>query len=71
MLRSVETVTVDEIHSLVATKRGAHLFLSLEPLEAMRPSKKPLQRIGLSATQRSLDEVARSALPARPGDACT
>ena len=58
-LRSVETVIVDEIHSLVATKRGAHLFLSLERLEAMRAGKKPLQRIGLSATQRPLDEVAR------------
>jgi ATP-dependent Lhr-like helicase len=59
-LRSVETVVVDEIHSLVASKRGAHLFLSLERLEALRPpGAKPLQRIGLSATQRPLDEVAR------------
>src|SRR5690606_35277004 len=51
------TVIVDEIHSLVGTKRGAHLFLSLERLEAML--EHPLQRIGLSATQRPLDEVAR------------
>ena len=58
-LRSVETVIIDEIHSLVATKRGAHLFLSLERLEALRQGKPPLQRIGLSATQRPLDEVAR------------
>jgi ATP-dependent Lhr-like helicase len=65
-LRSVETVIVDEIHSLVATKRGAHLFLSLERLERLRaeagarvPPTRPLQRIGLSATQRPLDEVAR------------
>ena len=58
-LRSVETVIVDEIHSLVSTKRGAHLFLSLERLETLRNNSRPLQRIGLSATQRPLDEVAR------------
>ena len=56
-LRSVETVIIDEIHALVSTKRGAHLALSLERLE--RIAHKPLQRIGLSATQRPLDEVAR------------
>ncbi len=56
-LRSIETVIIDEIHALVATKRGAHLALSLERLE--RLVKCPLQRIGLSATQRPLDEVAR------------
>ncbi|HYG66158.1 MAG TPA: DEAD/DEAH box helicase, partial [Anaeromyxobacteraceae bacterium] len=56
-LRSVETVIVDEIHALVPTKRGAHLALSLERLEAL--VGRPLQRIGLSATQRPLDEVAR------------
>jgi ATP-dependent Lhr-like helicase len=56
-LRSVETVIIDEIHALVPTKRGAHLMLSLERLEAM--SGRPLQRIGLSATQRPLEEVAR------------
>jgi ATP-dependent Lhr-like helicase len=60
ILASVDTVIVDEIHSLVPTKRGAHLFLSLERLEALRPpGARPLQRIGLSATQRPLDEVAR------------
>jgi ATP-dependent Lhr-like helicase len=63
ILASVETVIVDEIHSLVATKRGAHLFLSLERLEELRrqrdPKAKPLQRLGLSATQRPLEEVAR------------
>ncbi len=57
ILRSVETVIVDEIHSLVATKRGAHLFLSLERLQ--QSAGRELQRIGLSATQRPLDEVAR------------
>lgn len=59
ILRDVETVIVDEIHSLVPTKRGSHLMLSLERLEALRRSKKPMQRIGLSATQRPLEEVAR------------
>ena len=57
-LRSVETVIIDEIHALVSTKRGAHLSLSLERLERI-VRKQPLQRIGLSATQRPLDEVAR------------
>jgi len=56
-LRSVDTVIVDEIHALVPTKRGAHLALSLERLE--RICAQPPQRIGLSATQRPLDEVAR------------
>ncbi|HTW80820.1 MAG TPA: DEAD/DEAH box helicase [Terracidiphilus sp.] len=56
-LRTVETVIVDEIHALVPTKRGAHLSLSLERLQALTP--RPLQRIGLSATQRPLEEVAR------------
>ncbi len=55
-LRSVETVIVDEIHALVPTKRGAHLALSLERLE--RLCGRRLQRIGLSATQRPLEEVA-------------
>jgi ATP-dependent Lhr-like helicase len=55
-LRTVETVIVDEIHALVPTKRGAHLALSLERLEAI--TQQPLQRIGLSATQRPLEEVA-------------
>ncbi len=56
-LASVETVIVDEIHALVPTKRGAHLALSIERLEQV--TGRPLQRIGLSATQRPLDEVAR------------
>lgn len=56
---SLETVIIDEIHALLPTKRGAHLFLSLERLEAMRQGSPPLQRIGLSATQRPLDEAAR------------
>ena len=56
-LRSVETVIVDEIHALVPSKRGAHMALSLERLEALTGRR--LQRIGLSATQRPLEEVAR------------
>ncbi len=59
-LRSVDTVILDEIHALVPTKRGAHLAVSLERLEALGESDAPaLQRIGLSATQHPLDEVAR------------
>ncbi len=58
-LSAVETVIVDEIHAIAASKRGAHLFLSLERLEALRPEDRGLQRIGLSATQRPLEEIAR------------
>ena len=56
-LRTVDTVIIDEIHALVPTKRGAHLALTLERLEAL--TKRKIQRIGLSATQRPLEEVAR------------
>ncbi|WP_167050564.1 ATP-dependent helicase [Salinibacterium sp. ZJ77] len=56
-LAGVETVIIDEIHAVAATKRGAHLAVSLERLDALLP--KPAQRIGLSATVRPLDEVAR------------
>lgn len=55
-LRSVQWVIVDEIHAMVGTKRGTHLSLSLERLEDLAPG---YQRIGLSATQRPLEEVAR------------
>jgi len=59
-LRGVDTVIIDEIHALVPTKRGVHFALSLERLERLRDRRRgPLQRIGLSATQRPLDEVAR------------
>lgn len=63
-LRSVEVVVIDEIHALVPTKRGSHLALSLERLEHV--VGRPLQRIGLSATQRPLEEVARFLGGARP-----
>ena len=55
-LQSVDTVILDEIHALAPTKRGSHLALSLERLEHLTGRK--LQRIGLSATQRPLDEIA-------------
>jgi ATP-dependent Lhr-like helicase len=56
-LRGVETVILDEVHAVAATKRGAHLALSLERLDALLP--KPAQRVGLSATVRPIDETAR------------
>ena len=56
-LRSIETVAIDEIHALVPGKRGSHLALSMERLEHLCGRR--LQRIGLSATQRPLEEVAR------------
>jgi len=57
VLRTIDTVIVDEIHNLCSNKRGVHLALSLERLEAL--VGQPFQRIGLSATQRPLEEVAR------------
>src|SRR5450631_3033688 len=63
-LLGVETVIVDEVHAVAATKRGAHLALSLERLDAMLD--KPAQRIGLSATVRPVDEIARFLSGARP-----
>jgi ATP-dependent helicase Lhr and Lhr-like helicase len=56
-LVDTEWVIVDEIHAVAQTKRGAHLALSLERLEHL--ADRPLQRIGLSATQRPLEEVGR------------
>jgi ATP-dependent Lhr-like helicase len=55
-LRHVETVIVDEIHALARDKRGSHLALTLERLEAL--VEQPLQRIGLSATQRPIERMA-------------
>ncbi|MGN6427130.1 MAG: DNA glycosylase AlkZ-like family protein [Leifsonia sp.] len=56
-LATVQTVIVDEVHAVASTKRGAHLALSLERLDALL--EKPAQRIGLSATVRPPEEVAR------------
>jgi ATP-dependent Lhr-like helicase len=57
MLRTVRTVIVDEIHAVIGSRRGAHLALTLERLAHVASA--PLQRIGLSATQTPIDEVAR------------
>src|SRR5215211_2483369 len=56
-LRGVETVILDEVHAVAGSKRGAHLAVSLERLDELLP--RPAQRIGLSATVRPLEEVAR------------
>ena len=57
-LRGVETVIVDEVHAVAGNKRGAHLALSLERLDALRGDAPPAQRVGLSATVRPVEEVA-------------
>jgi ATP-dependent helicase Lhr and Lhr-like helicase len=57
MLRTVRTVIVDEIHAVIGTRRGAHLALSLERLQQI--AERPLLRVGLSATQKPIDAVAR------------
>ena len=57
LLKTVETVILDEVHAVAGTKRGSHLALSLERLE--RVAEQPFQRIGLSATQRPLAEIGR------------
>src|SRR5688500_18665789 len=57
LLKTVRTVIVDEIHAVIGTRRGAHLALSLERLQQV--AERPLVRIGLSATQKPVEEVAR------------
>ena len=64
VLATVETVILDEVHAVAGTKRGAHLAVSLERLEHLVAAdrdvrQRPVQRVGLSATVRPLDEVAR------------
>ncbi|MEO5577323.1 MAG: DEAD/DEAH box helicase, partial [Gaiellaceae bacterium] len=63
-LRGIETVIVDEVHAVAGTKRGAHLAISLERLDALLD--RPAQRIGLSATQRPLEEIGRFVSGDRP-----
>src|SRR5207249_6398291 len=63
-LRSVRTLILDEVHAVAGTKRGAHLALSVERLD--RLVGEPVQRIGLSATQRPLEEIGRFVSGARP-----
>ncbi|GHH37625.1 DEAD/DEAH box helicase [Streptomyces candidus] len=62
-LEGVETVILDEVHAVAGTKRGAHLAVSLERLDELLP--RPARRIGLSATVRPVDEVARFLSPQR------
>ncbi len=63
-LRGVETLILDEVHAVAGTKRGAHLALSVERLQ--RLVDHPIQRIGLSATQRPLEEIGKFVSGARP-----
>ncbi|MFD3353351.1 ATP-dependent helicase [Streptomyces fradiae] len=65
-LAGVETVILDEVHAVAGTKRGAHLALSLERLDELLP--RPARRIGLSATVRPVDEVARYLSPQRKAE---
>jgi ATP-dependent helicase Lhr and Lhr-like helicase len=64
MLRTVRTLVLDEVHAVAGTKRGAHLALSVERLD--RLTGEPVQRVGLSATQRPLEEIGRFVSGARP-----
>ena len=65
MLRSVRTVIIDEIHAVIGTRRGAHLALSLERLQ--RVAERPLLRLGLSATQKPIEDVSRYLVGAANG----
>src|SRR6266851_5438463 len=62
-LKGVRTLILDEVHAVAGTKRGAHLALSVERLQ--RLADEPIQRIGLSATQRPLEEIGRFVSGAR------
>jgi ATP-dependent helicase Lhr and Lhr-like helicase len=64
LLRSVDTLILDEVHAVAGTKRGAHLALSVERLEAL--AAQPVQRIALSATQRPLEEIGKFVSGGRP-----
>src|SRR3954464_6317218 len=64
MLRTVRTVIVDEIHAVVESRRGAHLALTLERLSHV--AAQPVQRIGLSATVKPIEEVGRWLKPTAP-----
>ncbi|HUP60804.1 MAG TPA: DEAD/DEAH box helicase [Thermoanaerobaculia bacterium] len=66
MLRTVRTVIVDEIHAVIGTRRGAHLALTLERLQKVADA--PLLRLGLSATQKPIEEVARYLVGWRTGN---
>jgi ATP-dependent Lhr-like helicase len=64
LLRNIDTLILDEVHAVAGTKRGAHLALSVERLEAL--AAQPPQRIGLSATQRPLEEIGKFVSGGRP-----
>jgi ATP-dependent Lhr-like helicase len=64
MLAGVETIILDEVHAVAASKRGAHLAVTLERLDALLP--RPAQRVGLSATVRPIEEVATYLAGGRP-----
>jgi ATP-dependent Lhr-like helicase len=66
MLRTVRTVIVDEIHAVIGTRRGAHLALSLERLQQV--AERPVLRLGLSATQKPVEAVARFLVGSRGAD---
>jgi len=66
MLRTVTTVIVDEIHAVAGNKRGSHLAITLERLQHVARETGPVQRIGLSATQRPVELVARLLVGAGP-----
>jgi len=68
-LKTAETLIVDEIHAIAQDKRGAHLAISLERLNAL--VGRPLQRIGLSATQKPIEEIARLLVGSRNLDAAS
>ena len=63
-LRGIETLILDEVHAVAGTKRGAHLAISVERLESL--VEQPMQRIGLSATQRPIEEIGRFVSGGRP-----
>ena len=65
MLRSARTVIVDEIHAVAGNKRGSHLALTLERLAHV--AEEPVQRVGLSATQRPIETIARLLVGVGPG----
>src|SRR5919197_1143271 len=67
ILRTVRTVIVDEIHAVIGTRRGAHLALSLERLRHV--AEAPIVRIGLSATQKPIEEVANFLVGCSPAEA--
>src|SRR4030095_10406701 len=67
MLKTAQTMIIDEIHAMVDDKRGSHLALSLARLDdlVVKAGGAPLQRIGLSATVRPIEEVAKFVAPCK------